>query len=686
MLDSRFVNSLLKHFGDGSERLCVLNHDGVPAAMCLLRPRKLGIWASFLPSQAQIGPTLIQNPDQLEHLMAVLPGYVARLDFLCNDPLFGDLSASSKLPSIFQDHALTMTIRVDGSFEHYWTMRSKNLTKNIARYERRLEPDNITRELRLIENFDDIGAAIERYAALESKGWKGAQGTAIGLINQQGLFYKDLMSSFAATGRATVHEMWFNGQLAASRLMIANDNMTIILKTTYDESFEKYAPGRLLLRDVLVNLFTTQSGRVIEFYTDANADQLAWATNDRSIRHLSFYRSQQVFRLFDWMNTAHQIYKSNNIAVQEPEKMPSVEVFGHPDEFPPDVQTLFSQAASENFEFGVSWYRNLINEVFPRHKGIRFHVLRIQGRPVAILPLIVHKSAIGSRAESLGNYYTSVYSPVLEKSVKVRDLAVLLKSVRDALGPLASFRFAPMDSKSKNYLMLTEALKAAGFVPFSFLCFGNWFLPVSTDWATYLKQQTSGLRSTIKRMTKKLAEGGGRLELVSDEAGLERGLAAYQSVYAQSWKKPEPFPNFVPGLIRSCATQGSLRLGLAWVEDKPIAAQLWIVSNGKANIYKVAYDEAFKAYSPGTLLTAMLMEHVMDKDKVAEVDFLIGDDAYKKVWMSDRRERWGIIAYNPRTIIGLFGLGREVLGRALKPIRARLKSIIAQARKPENKI
>jgi hypothetical protein len=267
----------------------------------------------------------------------------------------------------------------------------------------------------------------------------------------------------------------------------------------------------------------------------------------------------------------------------------------------------------------------------------------------------------------------------------VRDLAFLLKTVRDTLNPLATFRFAPMDPKSKNHLMLLEALKSAGFAPFSFLCFGNWFLPVSADWATYLKQQTSGLRSTIKRMTKKLAEGGGRLELISDEAGLERGLAAYQSVYAQSWKKPEPFPNFVPGLIRTCAAQGSLRLGLAWVEDKPIAAQLWIVSNGKANIYKVAYDEAYKAYSPGTLLTAMLMEHVMDKDKVAEVDFLIGDDPYKKVWMSDRRERWGIIAYNPRTIIGLFGLVREVLGRALKPIRTSLKALTANFNKTKSK-
>ena len=35
--------------------------------------------------------------------------------------------------------------------------------------------------------------------------------------------------------------------------------------------------------------------------------------------------------------------------------------------------------------------------------------------------------------------------------------------------------------------------------------------------------------------------------------------------------------------------------------------------------------------------------------------------------MSDRRERWGIVAYNPATPIGLIGLLREFSGRALKP-------------------
>ncbi|MFX6011244.1 GNAT family N-acetyltransferase, partial [Acinetobacter baumannii] len=82
----------------------------------------------------------------------------------------------------------------------------------------------------------------------------------------------------------------------------------------------------------------------------------------------------------------------------------------------------------------------------------------------------------------------------------------------------------------------------------------------------------------------KFAAEGGRLELVRDGERLVAGIAAYQAVYAQSWKMADPYPDFVPGLIRLCARRGGLRLGVAWLGDKPVAAQIWIVANGRADI------------------------------------------------------------------------------------------------------
>ena len=59
----------------------------------------------------------------------------------------------------------------------------------------------------------------------------------------------------------------------------------------------------------------------------------------------------------------------------------------------------------------------------------------------------------------------------------------------------------------------------------------------------------------------------------------------------------------------------------------------------------------------------------LDHDAVKEVDFLIGDDAYKRDWMTHRRERWGIEAYDPFTLGGLLGLSKELIGRLMRRIK-----------------
>jgi CelD/BcsL family acetyltransferase involved in cellulose biosynthesis len=87
----------------------------------------------------------------------------------------------------------------------------------------------------------------------------------------------------------------------------------------------------------------------------------------------------------------------------------------------------------------------------------------------------------------------------------------------------------------------------------------------------------------------------------------------------------------------------------------------------------VAYDENYASFSPGTVLTAYMLRHVLENEAVNEVDYLIGDDAYKKCWMSHRRERWGIVAYNPGTLFGWLGIVRQVAGIAYKKLRGKLR-------------
>lgn len=119
----------------------------------------------------------------------------------------------------------------------------------------------------------------------------------------------------------------------------------------------------------------------------------------------------------------------------------------------------------------------------------------------------------------------------------------------------------------------------------------------------------------------------------------------------------------MPGLIRMAADQGQLRLGLLWLEGEVVAAQVWIVTAGKAHIFKLAYQAGFERFSVGSVLTAALMQHVMDVDGVREVDYLTGDDSYKKDWMSHRRERVGLIAFDRSRLRGCMAWARHSAGK-----------------------
>jgi CelD/BcsL family acetyltransferase involved in cellulose biosynthesis len=207
-----------------------------------------------------------------------------------------------------------------------------------------------------------------------------------------------------------------------------------------------------------------------------------------------------------------------------------------------------------------------------------------------------------------------------------------------------------------------------------YFCFGNWYLDVAgRSYTAYFNALPSRLRHTLIRKSRKLEQAGRlRIDVLSTPEHLERGIADYQRIYSSSWKQAEPFPAFIPGLIRLCARQGWLRLALAYIDNQPAAAQIWIVHNRVASIYKLAYEERFSELSVGSILTANMMQHVIDVDKVLEVDYLTGDDAYKQDWMSHRRERWGVAAFNPCTLRGALSAARHLGGRRVGHLLRRM--------------
>lgn len=293
--------------------------------------------------------------------------------------------------------------------------------------------------------------------------------------------------------------------------------------------------------------------------------------------------------------------------------------------------------------------------------------------PAGDVCLQLMRSQHGASLQALSNYYSCLYAPQGPlQGMAVQAWGDMAREIR-ALPGSAVVRLQPLDASSEWLASFESAVRSAGYWTDRFFCFGNWYQPVPVGgFGAYWPERPSALRHSVERGRRRLDRGGmWSIRIATCNADdLDAAIAAYEQVYAQSWKQPEPCPGFIPGLIRTAAREGWLRLGVLWFNGQPLAAQLWLVHAGKANIYKLAYAKGFEKFSAGSVLTAALMQHAMDIDRVEEVDYLSGDDAYKADWMALRRERVGLLACNMRQWRGWLAAGRQLLGRWRRSGRA----------------
>jgi CelD/BcsL family acetyltransferase involved in cellulose biosynthesis len=298
MGDSCFVGPLIRHFASSGDIFAVRSVGTRNQSMILLRPDSFGVVSSFRPSQTEVCPVLIRSLEELQSLFEVLPLSTLALQLHCQDPdycVFPDKSSSV----VFEvdQHATTVCIDLQGKFEEYWCERPTKLRQSIDGSLRKLNRNGIDWMFTTVESPQEIQRAVNEYGDLETRGWKHHVGTAVHSTNIQGQFYRDVLEGFAERGKGIVYELYFDGSLVSSQLAIANESMVITLKTTYDETYSKYSPGKLL--DYLTLRHEFEQGRFskVEFCTNAGPELIRWGTRSRPISHITIFRNKSSWRL-----------------------------------------------------------------------------------------------------------------------------------------------------------------------------------------------------------------------------------------------------------------------------------------------------------------------------------------------------------------------------------------------------
>jgi len=333
------------------------------------------------------------------------------------------------------------------------------------------------------------------------------------------------------------------------------------------------------------------------------------------------------------------------------------------DNLPESWKALLETAGKKSFFYGYDWFATLAGkalntQISPRVYGIE----TINGTPIMVMVMQTPSAVAGSvlrnvsRREgslsSLTNFYSCEFYPAIgvgvEPTFPMRELARYLKKE----SPRWSFiEINSLDHDTSFFDITVDAFRRAGFIVGTKFHFGNWYDHFDNkSYAEYWKKRPARERKKFKnfpRLHRKLQRMGEvEFRLFKDELNIEQAIEDFFKIYTHSWKAPQ-HSEFIPTLLRRAARSDRLRMGILYFNGVPIATQVGMLTGRRVTMTQTAYDNEYTEYSVGSIVTMLVIEHLVDVEKVCEIDFGRDDQYYKKIWLTKRRERWAIVAFNP---------------------------------------
>ena len=310
------------------------------------------------------------------------------------------------------------------------------------------------------------------------------------------------------------------------------------------------------------------------------------------------------------------------------------------EQLPDDAGSLFDQCSKTSMFFTREWFETLSATALEEGQSLLL-VAVVNGagndnaQLLALLPLLEKGD---EHWRSCSHRYTALYSLLLTEDRQDDVVDCLIEGLRQL--PFLTLRLEPVADDDSNLKILQVALESRGFECHRNFFFYNWYhLTRGQSFDEYMAERPAQLRNTIARKRRKLERERDCSIRMYRGGEVEQALSDYHAAYSSSWKAYEQYGALLDALAINLSVPDWTRLAVLYIDGEAAAAQLWFVVQGKASIFRLAYDETWKQYSPGSILTAWLMQYVIDTDGVEEIDFLTGNESYKQDWMSARRTR-----------------------------------------------
>jgi hypothetical protein len=304
-----------------------------------------------------------------------------------------------------------------------------------------------------------------------------------------------------------------------------------------------------------------------------------------------------------------------------------------------------------------------LSQVVPRGVGVRYVKICAEGVPVGYFPLLQDRTFHLIPARRLSFPRMLHTGPILDG----RWAHALLRYFHDGVLPGLKWDVLEWCRASPEYLpveTLIEGFRKTGHLIARQAEVPNWiYAGENNGFQAYCSSRGAATRYEIRRLARRFNRNPGTYEIriFRNQEGLN-AIPDYDLVFSRSWKNAEPNPVYIRELVRQLGALGQIRLAFLVLNGRPVATQLWLCANGRAYAHTVAYDDKCPERSPGTFLLTRMLESAIDDDRVSRIDFLQGDEPYKKQF-ADRRHVLHNFLVFPPTALGraLYTLDQRVL-------------------------
>jgi len=350
------------------------------------------------------------------------------------------------------------------------------------------------------------------------------------------------------------------------------------------------------------------------------------------------------------------------------------------DSVPADVTAFIDSVGGRYFCASAVWFRAVLATAGLAIDRPRVYVAASAAGVLAVLivrertnagPLKMRVVSSPSRGMD-----AAIYAPLLDPEHGEPGLRAIVRSMVRGKPPVHVVRLECFDPESPDFATLVKLLREFHL---RVETFADAFSTYSEDVHGLTIEQYLAVRAPEMQefMSNQLgafaATGRGRFEVVTGGRDLAPALVDYALIDLQSWKEQELFPDCLARVVDAAAKAGVLRLCMLYVDDRPAAAQIWIVSGGRATMWRSHFGRQFAVLALGAVVTYEAIRHILASERPSRLEFGPATDTGRQEWLSRRCQRINFIAFNLRTAKGWAALARHYLGISARSAVQRIR-------------